>query len=62
VVVVAHKRNEALAITETPCYGPGRWPFVRRWLGDRWSKRPARGRVLRVATPDDRLRLGPPQG
>lgn len=54
LVVVARGRNgEQLGLTATPCWGPGRWPFVLRWRGDRWTKKPAKARVLRVATPAD---------
>jgi hypothetical protein len=53
VVVTRWKRQEQLAVTETPCYGPGRWPFVRRWMGDRWTKRPDKAQVVRVATEED---------
>lgn len=60
VVVSRWLKGEQLAVTETPCYGPGRWPFVRRWMGDRWTKRAAKGRVLRVATEEDIQTLGPP--
>jgi hypothetical protein len=59
VVVSRGKRGEQLALTQTPCYGPGRWPYVLRWLGDRWTKRVAKGRVLRVASEDDLRALGP---
>jgi hypothetical protein len=54
VVVARGRRAEQLGITYTSCYGPGRWPFVRRWMGERWTVRPAKARVLRVATEEDR--------
>lgn len=53
VVVLRGRNGEQIARTCTPCYGPGRWPFVRRWLGDRWTKQPSKARVLRVATAAD---------
>jgi hypothetical protein len=60
LVVVARGRSaEQVGLTATPCWGPGRWPFVLRWRGDRWTKRPAKARVLRVATAED-LRSLPP--
>lgn len=59
VVVARGRQGEQLALTYTPCYGPGRWPFVRRWMGDRWTKREAKARVLRVATPSDVAQLAP---
>ena len=55
VVVARGRRAEQLGITYTGCYGPGRWPFVRRWMGDRWTVRPAKARVLRVATDEDSI-------
>jgi hypothetical protein len=58
VVVARGSREEQLGLTYTGCYGPGRWPFVRRWMGDRWTVRPAKARVLRVATDDDRVHFG----
>jgi hypothetical protein len=58
VVVARGRRAEQLGITYTGCYGPGRWPFVRRWMGDRWTVRPAKAQVLRVATEADRARFG----
>jgi hypothetical protein len=60
VVVARGRRAEQLAITYTSCYGAGRWPFVRRWMGDRWTVRPAKARVLRVATAEDRFHFGLP--
>ena len=62
VVVARGRRSEQLALTYTSCYGTGRWPFVRRWMGQRWTVRPAKARVLRVATEDDRKRFGLPAG
>jgi hypothetical protein len=60
LVMVARGRSaEQVGLTATPCWGPGRWPFVLRWRGDRWTKRPAKARVLRVATAED-LRSLPP--
>ncbi len=58
VVVARGRRAEQLAITYTGCFGAGRWPFVRRWMGDRWTVRPAKARVLRIATEEDRSRFG----
>jgi hypothetical protein len=60
VVVARGHRAEQLALTYTSCYGPGRWPFVRRWMGERWTVRPAKARVLRLATDEDRDRFGLP--
>lgn len=58
VVVARRRRHEQLAITETACWGPGRWPFVRRWMEEgRWTKKSAKARVLRVATEEDIRRL-----
>jgi hypothetical protein len=63
LVVVARGRwAEQLGMTYTSCYGPGRWPFVRRWTGQRWTVRPAKARVLRIATDEDRTRFGLPPG
>ena len=62
VVVARGRRAEQLGITYTGCYGAGRWPFVRRWMGDRWTVRPAKARVLRVATEADRVHFGLPAG
>jgi hypothetical protein len=62
VVVARGRRAEQLGVTYSHCYGPGRWPFVRRWMGQRWTVRPAKARVLRVATDDDRVRFGLPPG
>ncbi len=62
VVVARGHRAEQLALTYTSCYGPGRWPFVRRWMGERWTVRPAKARVLRLATDEDRHRFGLPAG
>jgi hypothetical protein len=60
LVVVARGRTaEQVGLTATPCWGPGRWPFVLRWRGDRWTKRPAKARVLRVATLEDLQSLPP---
>jgi hypothetical protein len=58
VVVSRGQRGEQLAVTYTPCYGPGRWPFVRRWSGDRWTQRAAKARVLRVASDEDLRAFG----
>jgi hypothetical protein len=58
VVVARGRREEQLGITYTGCHGPGRWPFVRRWMGDRWTVRPAKARVLRIATDEDFIRFG----
>jgi hypothetical protein len=58
VVVSRGHRGEQLAVTYTPCYGPGRWPFVRRWSGDRWTQRAAKARVLRVASGEDLRAFG----
>jgi hypothetical protein len=60
VVVARGRRAEQLALTYTGCYGPGRWPFVRRWMGERWTVRPAKARVLRLATDEDCHRFGLP--
>lgn len=61
LVVVRRGRNgQQLAITHTSCFGPGRWPFVRRWMGDRWTVKAARAHLLRVASGDDVAQLGPP--
>jgi hypothetical protein len=60
--VARGRRAEQLALTYTSCYGPGRWPFVRRWMGQRWTVRPAKARVLRVATDEDRHRFALPPG
>jgi hypothetical protein len=53
VVVARGRRGEQVGVTFTPCWGPGRWPFVRRWMGNGWTKRPAKARVLRLATEKD---------
>src|SRR5215211_3332928 len=62
VVVARWRQAEQIALTCTPCYGPGRWPFVRRWLGDRWTKQPTKARVLRLATAADLALLAPGAG
>jgi hypothetical protein len=58
VMVSRGQRGEQLALTYTPCYGPGRWPFVRKWRGDRWTQRAAKARVLRVANGEDLQAVG----
>jgi hypothetical protein len=60
LVVVARGRNgEQIARTCTPCWGPGRWPFVRRWMGAKWTDQPGKARVLRLATAEDLKALAP---
>jgi hypothetical protein len=61
VVVVRHRRGEQLAVTETACWGPERWSFVRRWTKEgRWTKRSAQRRLIRVATEEDIVRFNAP--
>jgi hypothetical protein len=62
VVVARWRQGEQIALTCTPCYGPGRWPFVRRWMGQRWTKQPTKARVLRLATAADLALLAPGGG
>ena len=59
VVVARGRQGEQIAHTCTPCYGPGRWPFVRRWMGAKWTNQPTKARVLRLATAADLARLAP---
>jgi hypothetical protein len=62
VVVARGRQGEQIARTCTPCYGPGRWPFVRRWMGSKWTDQPSKARVLRVATDEDLSMLAPGVG
>ena len=62
VVVARGRQGEQIARTCTPCYGPGRWPFVRRWMGAKWTDQPCKARVLRVATAEDLTLLAPGVG
>ena len=59
VVVARGRQGEQIARTCTPCYGPGRWPFVRRWMGAKWTNQPSKARVLRLATAEDLALLAP---
>jgi hypothetical protein len=59
VVVARGRQGEQIARTCTPCYGPGRWPFVHRWMGAKWTNQPSKARVLRVATAADLTLLAP---
>jgi hypothetical protein len=62
VVVARGRQGEQIARTCTPCYGPGRWPFVRRWMGAKWTDQPCKARVLRLATAEDLTLLAPGAG
>jgi hypothetical protein len=62
VVVARGRLGEQIARTCTPCYGPGRWPFVRRWMGAKWTDQPVKARVLRVASAEDVTLLAPGVG
>ena len=59
VVVARGRTGQQLGLTATPCFGPGRWPFVLRWMGNRWTKRAAKARVLRIASAEDVRGLAP---